>query len=149
MNAPLPPDVFGAGIHRATLENMQEAVLVADREGVIRYWNRGAEVLFGFTEREALGSDLGLLVPERFRRAHENGFRHAMATGQLRFEGRVLTTRSMHKYGCRLYVAFSFGVLKDAGGTAVGVVAVGRDVTSDHLEGVASKLRGQSVPASA
>lgn len=134
-------DFPGADIYRLALESVQDAVMVADRDGIIRLWNRGAEVLFGFTAQEAIGSPLSLLVPEKFRRAHDEGFRHAMASGHLRTEGRVLTTRSLQKFGGRLYVAFTFGLIKDAAGVAQGVVAVGRDVTAEHLEEVANKLR--------
>ena len=133
-----------AGIWRAAVESMQEAVVVADRDGIIRLWNRGAEVLFGFSAEEAVGSGLDLLIPERFRRAHEEGYRQAIATGQLRSEGRVLTTRSNHKYGCRLYVAFSFALMRDEHGAVMGVVGVGRDATAAHLEQVANKLKAQS-----
>src|SRR5689334_23737320 len=94
---------------QAILQQMPEAVVVADRDGIIRIWNRGAGVLFGFTPEEALGASLSLIVPERFRRAHDDGYRRTIASGHLRHEGRVMTTRCNHKFGCRLYVAFSFG----------------------------------------
>lgn len=140
----MEPREPGPGLYRAAVESMQEAVLVTDRDGIIRVWNRGAEVLFGFSAEEAIGAGLDLLVPERFRRQHVDGYRHAIATGQLRSEGRVLTTRSNHKYGCRLYVAFSFALLKDEHGAVQGVVAVGRDATASHLEQVAHKLKAQT-----
>lgn len=129
----------GPAVYEAAVRHMQEAVVVADVDGIIRVWNRGAEVLFGFSTREAQGSHLSLLVPERFRRAHEEGWRRAIASGQLRTEGRVLTTRSSHKYGCRLYVDFSFSLLKDGVGAVCGVVAVGRDATARQLDEAARK----------
>lgn len=130
-----------SGLHQMILEQMQDAVVVADAEGTIRLWNRGAEVLFGFAAAEAIGSGLDLLVPDRFRRAHDDGFRQAIAAGHLRTEGRVLTTRSNHKNGCRLYVDFSFSLLKDPHGRVLGVVAVARDATARHLEEVAHRLQ--------
>lgn len=129
------------GLHRMILEQMQDAVIVADTEGTIRLWNRGSEVLFGFAAAEALGSGLELLVPPKFRHAHEDGFRQAIAAGHLRTEGRVLTTRSNHKNGCRLYVDFSFSLLKDPRGQVLGVIAVARDATARHLEEVAHRLQ--------
>jgi PAS domain S-box-containing protein len=141
---PIAPSGLDAGLCRAAVDAMQEAVLVADRDGVIRLWNRGAEVLFGFSAEEAVGAGLELLVPDRFRRQHDEGYRHAIATGQMRTQGRVLTTRSNHKYGCRLYVAFTFGLLKDEHGQVQGVVAVGRDATASHLEKVANRLKGEA-----
>ena len=138
---------LGSDLYQAVVHGMSEAVVVADREGIIRVWNRGAGVLFGFTPEEALGASLNLIVPERFRRAHDEGYRRTIASGHLRFEGRVMTTRSNHKFGCRLYVAFSFGLLKDADGTVQGVVAVGRDVTAEHFEEIAKKVREGQVCA--
>jgi PAS domain S-box-containing protein len=130
------PDALRA----AVIEQMQDAVIVTDREGIIQVWNRGAEVLFGYGAQEAIGAGLGLIVPEKFMRAHEEGFRHAVAAGRLRTDGRVLTTRSRDKYGSRLYVDFTFGLLKDATGEVIGVFAVGRDATARHLEEVAKKV---------
>ena len=130
-----------SGLHQMILEQMQDAVIVADTEGTIRMWNRGAEVLFGFSAAEAVGSGLNLLVPARFRQAHNEGFRQAIAAGHLRTEGRVMTTRSNHKNECRLYVDFSFSLLKDARGQVFGVVAVARDATARHLEEVAHRLQ--------
>ncbi len=131
-----------SGLHQMILEQMQDAVVVADTEGTIRLWNRGCEVLFGFAAAEAVGSGLDLLVPPKFRRAHDEGFRQAIAAGHLRTtEGRVLTTRSNHKNGCRLYVDFSFSLLKDRRGQVLGVIAVARDATARHLEEVAHRLQ--------
>ena len=62
---------LGSDLYQAVVHGMSEAVVVADREGIIRVWNRGAGVLFGFTPEEALGASLNLIVPERFRRAHD------------------------------------------------------------------------------
>lgn len=121
------------------VEAMLDAVIVADPQGVIRLWNVGAEVIFGFPAAEAIGRKLELIVPEKFWLSHGDGFRRAVASGHLRSHGKVLTTRAKHKYGCRLYVDFSFGLLKDAAGAVIGVFAVGRDATSRHLGEVATR----------
>ena len=54
----------------ATAGQDPEAVIFADREGVIRYWGSGAEAVFGHSAADALGESLDLIVPERFRPAH-------------------------------------------------------------------------------
>lgn len=126
---------------RATIvDQMADAVVLVDRDGLIRLWNRGAEVLFGFSAAEALGATLELIVPSRFWRGHDQGFRRAIASGSLRLDGQVMTTRSNHKHGCRLYVDFTFGMLKDASGAVTGIFAVGRDATARHMEQVAAKV---------
>lgn len=128
-----------AQLCRAIVERAQDAVIMADRDGIIRLWNRGAEIIFGFGAQEALGRNLDLIVPEKLRRAHNDGYRLAMETGQVRHDGRVLTTRSQHKWGSRLYVDLSFGLLKDEAGAVIGAFAIGRDATARHLEEAARR----------
>jgi PAS domain S-box-containing protein len=133
-----------AQLCRAIVARAQDAVIVADREGIIRLWNRGAEIIFGFGADEALGRNLDLIVPEKLRRAHNEGYRLAIETGQVRHDGRVLTTRSQHKWGSRLYVELSFSLLKDEAGQVIGAFAIGRDATARHLEEVARReIAGQ------
>lgn len=139
-----PPPHSLTGVHRAIVEQAQDAIIFADRDGVIRLWNRGAEIIFGFAAAEALGQSLDLIVPEKLRRAHNEGFRHAMETGQVRHDGRVLTTRSQHKYGSRLYVDLSFGLLKDEAGHVTGAFAIGRDATARYLEEQARRVTAES-----
>jgi PAS domain S-box-containing protein len=130
-------------MHRAIVEQAQDAIIFADREGVIRLWNRGAEIIFGYAASEALGATLDMIVPERFRAAHNAGYHRAMETGVVRCDGRVLTTRSQHKYGSRLYVDLSFGLLKDEAGRVTGAFAIGRDCTARQLEAAARKAQLQ------
>lgn len=131
-------------LHRAIIEQTQDAVILADREGVILLWNRGAEIIFGWGAQEAIGQPLSLIIPERFRRAHDEGFHRAVHAGQVRHDGRVMTTRAQHKWGCRLYVDLSFGLLKDENGIVTGVFAIGRDGTARHLEEVARRVEAQT-----
>jgi PAS domain S-box-containing protein len=142
----LPPHLtHGAGeLHRAIVEQAQDAIIFADREGVIRLWNRGAEIIFGWGAAEAIGRDLSLIIPEKFRHAHDEGFRRAVQSGQVRHDGRVLTTRAQHKYGSRLYVDLSFGLLKDDNGIVTGVFAIGRDGTARHLEDIARRVGAET-----
>ena len=125
----LAPSVF-----EQIVRSMPEAVIVADEAGVIRMWNPGAQALFGFSAAEALGRDLHLIVPEKMRPAHDDGFRRALASGHLRVQGKVMTTRSLHKDGVPLYVDFTFSLLKDGHGVTRGVVAIGRDATARRRE---------------
>jgi PAS domain S-box-containing protein len=122
---------------RSLVDGLPEALVVADPQGVIRYWNGAAERLFGHGQEAALGASLDLLVPERFKGAHDAGFARAVASGQLRVGGRVMRTRANHKDGRKLYVDFSFALLKDAGGQVVGVYATARDATEAQLKAAA------------
>jgi PAS domain S-box-containing protein len=121
------------GIYKAIVEEAQEAIIFTYRDGTIRVWNRGAERLFGHAAADVLGLSLDLIIPERFRRAHWQGFRRAIETGSLHAAQAVMTTRSVHKDGRKLYVELSFGLVRDHAGTAIGAFAIGRDCTARHL----------------
>jgi PAS domain S-box-containing protein len=135
-----------ADVHRHIVEQASEAVIFADRDGVVRLWNHGAETIFGIPAAEAIGRDLDMIIPERFRAAHNAGYRRAMESGQVRLGGRVLTTRSQHRNGNKLYVDLSFGLVKDDGGVPVGAFAIGRDVTARQLEEAARRAAAAPKP---
>jgi PAS domain S-box-containing protein len=118
---------------QAVLDQAAEAIIFADRAGCIQLWNRGAEVLFGYARAEAIGRSLDIIIPERFRLAHNQGFRAAIESGHLRHEAQVRTTRALDKYGGRLYVDISFFLVKDPAGQVIGAGAIGRDVTQAWL----------------
>jgi PAS domain S-box-containing protein len=115
------------GVHQLIVEQASEAVVFADRAGTIRLWNRGAERLFGYTADEALGTNLDLIIPERFRVAHWQGFGRAIQSGELRSADSVRVTRSQHKDGRKLYVEMSFNLVRDAAGAVIGAFAIARD----------------------
>ena len=131
----------------AVLEQVAEAIIFADPQGRIQLWNRGAEILFGYTKPEAVGQSLDIIIPESFRLAHNDGFARAMGSGHLRAEAKVRTTRAVDKFGARIYVDISFGLVKDPQGRVVGAVAVGRDVTAAWREKQAQQERLKSAGA--
>ena len=120
-------------LFRRIVEQTTDAVIFADREGLIRIWNQGAESLFGFPAGEVLGKSLDVIIPEELRRKHWEGYNKAIETGRTRLGSRVLTTRSRHKDGSRLYVDLSFKVIVDDSGHAEGALAIGRNVTERYL----------------
>lgn len=128
-------------LFRAIVDEAPEAIIFADRDGAIRLWNRGAETIFGYTAAEAIGQSLDLIIPERLRAAHWSAFDHALETGVTKYAGRVLTTRSVHQNGNRLYVDLSFGLVKDADGSVTGSFAIGRDCTARYASDKALKAR--------
>ena len=109
---------------------MPEAVIFADQLGVVRVWNRAAESMFGYSADEALGQSLDLIVPERFRARHWEGYRHVMATGVTSYGQRLLAVLAMRKDGQRISIEFSIVLLKDERGEVTGAAAVVRDVTA-------------------
>ena len=117
----------------ATVGPGPEAVIFADREGMIRYWGGGAEAVFGHPAAEALGHSLDLIIPERFRQAHWKAYDRALETGQTKYDNRVLTTRSMKKDGSTIYVDLRFALVQDNGDAVLGALATGRDCTARYL----------------
>ncbi len=90
-------------------------------------WNRASEALFGYAASEVLGKSLDVIIPEHLRASHWAGFDKSLATGATKYAGRVMTTRAVHKNGGKVYVDFSFELLKEADGTVIGAMAVGRE----------------------
>lgn len=137
MNMNLSPDHVGQHadlrLFEAIVEQTPDAVIFADCDGMIRVWNRGAETVFGFSAAEVIGGSLDVIVPERFRRAHWEGFHQAIERGHTQHGGQVRTTRSIHKLGHTLYVDLSFGLVKSSAGAVIGSVAVGRDCSARYL----------------
>jgi PAS domain S-box-containing protein len=105
-------------------------VIFADRHGAIRLWNRGAETIFGYSAEEALGQSLDLIIPERFRARHWDGYRQVMATGVTSYGRRLLAVPAIRKDGQRISIEFSIALLKDEHGAVTGAAAIVRDVTA-------------------
>jgi PAS domain S-box-containing protein len=110
------------------LDQVADAIIYADRLGAIIRWNRASAALFGFSEEEALGQNLDLIIPEHLREGHWRGFEAAMTKGATRLQGRPTLTRALHKSGRKLYVEMTFAIVKGAG-EVIGSVAMARDVT--------------------
>ena len=106
-----------------------DALIFADREGVIRTWNGAAERIFGFTASDALGQSLDLIIPEAFRENHWRGFDRALADGDTKYRGQVLPTRATRAAGPDIYVELSFAMLHGPGGDVTGALAQARDIT--------------------
>jgi PAS domain S-box-containing protein len=121
--------------------SMPEAVIFADREGVIRLWNPGAESLFGYAGPEAVGQSLDILIPDDLRSRHWEGYRAAIVAGRTRLAARALPTRAVRKGGETFYVELSFAIIRGEGGAAIGALAVGRDITERRAKDRARRQR--------
>jgi PAS domain S-box-containing protein len=124
MHDALPRDLAALILGQAV-----DAVIYADREGVIRLWNAAAEQVFGFSSEEAIGSSLDLIIPERLRDGHWKGYRAAVSSGTTRLGGRATLTKGLHKRGASVYVEMSFSLVKDHANEVVGSVAIAREVS--------------------
>ncbi|MBK3773604.1 PAS domain S-box protein [Azospirillum sp. YIM DDC1] len=130
----------------ALLNSPAEAIAYSDREGLIRFWNAGAERVFGFTADEALGQSLDIIIPDRQRQRHWDGYDQVMKTGESRYgSGDLLSVPATRKDGTRISVEFTIVPLKDADGTMMGMAAVMRDVTArfDELKALRRQAAGR------
>jgi PAS domain S-box-containing protein len=131
----------------AILASMQEAVIYADLDGVIRLWNRGAEAIFGFSAEEATGQSVDIIIPEKLRAAHWAGFNKAVTHGDILSAPGARMTRGLKKDGDQLYVEMSFAMVRSQAGEMIGSIAVARDATARYLAERAA--RQQAAAASA
>jgi PAS domain S-box-containing protein len=114
------------------LELSPDAILFADREGIIRLWNKGAEMTFGFTRSEAIGQSLDLIIPERLRAVHWEGYRRVMSSGETRYGKGLLSVPALHRDGHQLSCEFSIVMLRDETGRLIGIGSIMRDVTGQR-----------------
>ena len=126
MNLRPPLDL---GTLAALVDQLADAVVVSDVDGTIVYWNRSAEKVFGWTADHAVGRSLDLIVPERQREAHWEGYRRVMERGESRYGDELLRVPSLHADGQRRSIAFTVTILANPDGSVAGIAAVIRDET--------------------
>ena len=126
---------------RELLAAVGDAVVVTDAAGAITLWNPAAERMFGYTEKEALGASLDLIIPERLRGRHWDGYNETMRTGITKYGTTVLRVPGLHRDGSSLSIAFTVAMLHDAGGRPSAVAAVIRDETGKFNEDRALRKR--------
>ena len=125
---------------RQIVDQAPDAIVFADRDGVIWLWNAGAEAMFGYGVDEAVGQTLDLIIPERLRARHWTGFNNTMATGVTRYARQVLAVPAIRKDGTSMSVEFTVALLHESG-ALVGITAIIRDVTARWEEERALKKR--------
>lgn len=111
------------------LNDAPDAILVSDREGIITFWNRGAERMFGHSAAEAVGQSLDLIIPENLRGRHWEGYHRVMAAGETKYQTGLLSSPGIRKDGSRVSLEFSMVLLRDEAGGMAGCAAIMRDVT--------------------
>ena len=111
-----------------------DAIVVTDAGGAITLWNPAAERMFGFPQCEALGRSLDLIIPERLRGRHWDGFHKTMLTGHTKYGTDLLRVPAVDKGGRTLSIAFTVALLHSADGKPAAIAAVIRDETSRFSE---------------
>ena len=123
------------------VECVGDAIIVADAYEKIVLWNPAATRVFGYSEEEALGNTLDMIVPDRQKHQHNVGYGHSMETGTTRYGTSLLKVPAKHKDGSKISIAFTVGMLFDDNHKANGVVAIIRDETARFAEDRALKKR--------
>jgi len=118
-----------------------DAIIFADKDGLIRLWNAGAEAMFGYRAAEMEGRSLDRIIPEPLRARHNEGFRRVMATGQSRYAADLLAVPGIRKDGSRISLEFTLTLIQDDGGQVLGAAAIIRDVTARWQRDQALKKR--------
>lgn len=132
-----------ARLGQALLHDIPDAVIYADREGIIRFWNAGATRIFGFPEDEATGQSLDSIIPERLRQRHWDGYHRVMETGRSRHgPEELLSVPARTKSGETVSIQFTIAPVPGEDGSVAGIVAVLRDVTTIFEE--LRRLRAQA-----
>ena len=115
--------------YREIVENSQDAIVLTNADGVIQIWNLGANKMFGYSPEEAVGQPLDIIIPDRFRDSHWDGFNNTMATGHSKYEEDMLSVPAIKKDGSRISIEFTIVMSKDDQGIPTGISAIIRDVS--------------------
>ncbi len=116
--------------YRTLVQAASDAIIYADARGVITFWNKGAERIFGFSESEAVGKSLDIIIPESLRKRHWDGFAETVRTGKTRYSaGDVLAVPALQKNGTRVSIEFTILPFANRAGRILGMAAILRDVT--------------------
>lgn len=119
---------------REVVYALGDGVIACDKGGKIIVWNGAATRIFGFTEEEALGQSLDLIVPERQRQRHWEGYDKTMETGVTRYGNDVLRVPALHKDNKPLSIAFTVSMLRSPEGEVTAIIAAVRDETERWSE---------------
>jgi PAS domain S-box-containing protein len=127
------------------VEQSPDGVVFADKTGIIRVWNTAAERIFGFAAGDAIGANLDIIIPERFRDAHWRGFERAITERATKYAGKSMPTRAIRSDGTQIYVELSFSIIVDANGDVLGALAHARDITERFEKERADRKRLQEL----
>ena len=123
-----------AWLSQQIVDKAADAIIFADEEGIIRLWNAGAEAIFGYPAKEALGQSLDLIVPEKMRKNHWEGYRKVMATGKTKYGKETLAVPAITKGDNRISIEFTIVLVTSDSGEPLGTAAIIRNVTERWLK---------------
>lgn len=131
------------------IQSAGDAIVVCDAQGLMVFWNTAAQRVFGYSADEALGQSLDLIIPERLRARHWEGYEHTMHTRQTRYGAEVLRVPATHKDGRALSIAFTVSLLNSNTGELPCIAAIIRDDTRQWQEERTLRQRLREMEAAA
>ena len=141
---------FSDALAKAVLSTNSDAIVAADKEGIICFWNPGAERIFGYARDAAIGQSLDIIIPERLRKRHWDGYHRVIKSGESRYgHGDVLAVPGIKKDGSRVSIEFTIVPLRDGAGELSGMAAILRDVTKrfEEMRTLRQKLAEATKPS--
>ena len=127
--------------YQQLVEASADAIMVCDAAGKITLWNPASVRMFGFTEAEALGQSLDIIIPQRQQARHWEGYHVTMASGITKYGTSVLRVPATHKDGHTLSIAFTVSLMRDAEEKVTAIVAIVRDESAKFAEERALRKR--------
>jgi PAS domain S-box-containing protein len=115
--------------------------MVCDAKGAITLWNPACERMFGFTEAEVMGQSMDIIIPERLRKRHWEGYEKTMASGITKYGHDLLRVPAVDKQGRSMSIAFTVALLFGADGQVQSIASVIRDETARFNDERALKKR--------
>ena len=111
--------------HAAVIESSDDAIASGTLDGIIVSWNKGAEKIYGYTEAEAVGQPINMLVPPELPDEEHKILETLKAGGRIEhFE-----TVRVSKTGKRINVSLTISPIRDSSGRTVGISGIARDIT--------------------
>ncbi|WP_342619638.1 PAS domain-containing protein [Rhodoferax sp. GW822-FHT02A01] len=125
----------------ALVAALGDAVMVCDATGAITYWNAACERMFGYTAAEAMGRSMDIIIPERLRGRHWEGYHQTMASGVTKYGSDVLRVPAVDKQGKKMSIAFTVALLYAPDGKVNAIASVIREETNRFNEDQALRKR--------
>lgn len=98
---------------RSVIESANDSIILSDRTGTIISWNKGAELIFGFNEKEALGKNLQIIIPDKFKVAHQQGMERYLLSGEPKMIGNTVELEGLRKDGSEFPIELSLAAWQE------------------------------------
>ncbi|MGD2186783.1 MAG: PAS domain-containing protein [Desulfobacterales bacterium] len=112
---------------RSVAQSAKDAIITAGKNGNITFCNTAAYKMFEYRENELIGKSVSVLMPQRFREAHEKGIAKVVATGKSHLIGETLELFGITKKGREFSVELSLSTWKS--GEDVFYTGIIRDIS--------------------